>query len=292
MTNLKRFVAIIGIILGVLVSFISIGGIAGTWVANGIITRGTDRVLSGVEGALDVTSDGLGRVDTRIDEARNSVNTIESAVTQLGDDVTETNFALALIERTVGEELFPRIEAARETVSTIRASVISFNNTLEAANEIPFVSVPTLTDELQNASERTAELRTTVEEIRSSVQDAKAGAVEGLVSTITSRTSRLDNGFAALQDTVAGYDAKIDDIAAEVSSLKSTIAFWLDVVAILFTLWFLWIAVSQVAVIALSWSYLRKDNGETLTVAGEAEAGPVHEVESVTDTERPTSNVE
>lgn len=258
MKTLKRVVAVIAIIVSVLVLLISVGGLAGSWAVNGALTNAVTRVLTGVERALDVTDNGLERVDARVEGARANVDMIEEAVTRVGDDVKETSFALLLIEKTVGEELLPKIDSARETLSTVRASVIAFNDALEAANELPFVSTPTLTEELEAASERVSEAQTSVEEIKTSVDVAKSEAVEGVVTFITSRTSKIDSALADLQATVADYRSQISAIEEEVASLESTLTFWIDVMAIVMMLWFLWIAISQVAVLGLSWSYLRR----------------------------------
>jgi hypothetical protein len=257
MNTLKRVLATIAIVVAIFVAFISVGGVAGTWIVNGFLTRGAERILVGAERALDVTSEGLNKVDTRLEGARVSVKTVEDTVAQMGDNAVETKFALAIIEKTVGEELFPRVDAARETIGAIRASVIALNNTLEAANELPFVSVPTLTDELQSVSDRVTETRTAVDEIRTAIVDAKTGAVGNVVNAITSRTSALDDGLAAVQGLVSEYDVKVSSARAEVTSLKSKVATGLDVIAIVFTLWFVWVAISQIAVVSVSWSRLR-----------------------------------
>lgn len=267
MKTLKRVLATIAIIIAILVAFISVGGVAGTWIVNGILTRSSERILLGAERALDVTSEGLGKVDTRLEGARVSVKTVEDTVTQMGDDVVETNFALTIIEKTVGEELYPRVEAARETIGAIRASVIALNNTLEAANELPFVSVPTLTDELQSVNDRVTETRTTVEEIRTAIVDAKTGRVGNVVNAITSRTSRLDDGLAAVQGLVSDYNFKVSAVRAEVTALKSKVATGLDLIAIAFTLWFAWVAISQIAVISVCWSRLRAPGESPTPVA-------------------------
>ena len=238
----------------------SVGGLVGSWAVAGAAKDGTTKVLSGVERALEATDNGLGRVDSRLEGARANVNTIEEAAKLLGDKIEGTDFALLLIEKTIGEELSPKIESARETVDTVRSSVIAFNNTLEAANEIPFVSVPTLTDDLQAASERSGAAKTAVDDLKTSVAAAKADAVEGAVSAITDRTSKIDSTLAELQGVIAEYQTKISATEDEVASLKSRIRLWIDVATFILVVGFFWVAVSQVAMLGLGWSYLR--NGE------------------------------
>jgi hypothetical protein len=260
MKTLKRVLAVVGIVLSILVLVVSLAGIVISWTAGGALKDVSDKILTGVERGLDVTDDALNRVDDRLSGARANINTVEEAVTQVGEDIEETNFALLLIEETVGEELLPKIESAQETLNTIRASVVAFNNTLEAANEIPFVSVPTLTDELDAASERAAESKSAVDEMKTALKVAKSGTVDGAVGAITQRTSKIDSAMEELQGDVADYQANITVVRDDVSSLKSRIRLWIDVVTIIVSVGCVWVAISQVAMLGLGGSYLR--NGE------------------------------
>jgi hypothetical protein len=260
METLKRALAVIGMVLSILVLLISIAGIVVSWTAGGALKNVSNKVLTGVERGLEVTDDALVRVDDRLEGARANIKTVEEAAKQVGEDVEETNFALLLIEETVGEELLPRIESAQETLETTRASVIAFNNTLEAANEIPFVSVPTLTDELDAASERAAESKAAVDEIKTALKVAKSEAVDSLVGAITQRTSKIDGAISELQGDVADYQTNVAAVDDRVSSLKSRIRLWIDVATIIFSIGYFWVAISQVAMLGLGWSYLR--NGE------------------------------
>jgi archaellum component FlaC len=260
MKTLKRALAVVGIVLSILVLLVSVAGIVGSWTVGGALKDGTTKVLTGVERGLEVTDDALDRVDERLEGVRANVTTVEEAVTHVGESIEETNFALLLIEETVGEELLPKIESARDTLNTVRGSVVAFNSTLEAANEIPFVSIPTLTDELDAASERTAESKSAVDEIKTALKVAKSGAVEGAVGAITQRTSKIDSAMEELQGDVADYQANISVVEDDVASLKSRIRLWIDVATLVISVGFVWVAVSQVAMLGLGWSYLR--NGE------------------------------
>jgi peptidoglycan hydrolase CwlO-like protein len=260
MKTLKRALTVVGIVLSILVLVVSAAGIVVSWTAGSALKDVSNKVLTGVERGLDATDDALDRVDDRLEGARANINTVEEAVTQVGEDIEETNFALLLIEETVGEELLPKIESAQETLSTVRASLVAFNTTLEAANEIPFVSAPTLTDELDAASERAAESKSAVDEMKTAIKVAKSGAVDGAVGAITQRTSKIDNAMEELQGEVADYQSKIAKVDDDVSSLKSRIRLWIDVATIIVSLGFVWVAISQVAMLGLGWSYLR--NGE------------------------------
>ena len=94
-----------------------------------------------VEGVLTRADAGLGRVDAAIDTARTATSTIEGAVMAAGDRITSTDIAFTVVERTVGEQLFPPLTEAAATMTAVVDTVVAANDALEAANQLPFVNV-------------------------------------------------------------------------------------------------------------------------------------------------------
>ena len=81
-------------------------------------------------------------------------------------------------------------------MGAIAGSLVAFNETLEAANEIPFVEVPTLTTELETASERMATIQSDVEETRAELRSIREEAISKPVTAITMRTTRIITAIA------------------------------------------------------------------------------------------------
>ncbi len=288
MEIVKRVLAVIAIVISVVFIIACLGGIYFSWSINTSLTNTFTGILTGVERVLTVADGGLERVNTRLAEAQSNVDTIEENVETAGDTLSETSIVYEIIDRTVGEELFPKIETARESLGAIAGSLVAFNETLEAANEIPFVEVPTLTTELETASERMATIQSDVEETRAELRSIREEAISKPVTAITMRTTRISDGLETAQMNLTGSQNNIDEKLERVGNIKSRVPGVFDLISIIFTLVFLWIGLGQAGLIVLSWRYLSDGSSEaeekeatTYDVEEDVVASEVEEKEAV-----------
>ena len=149
MSTLKTVLAVVVVMLAVVGIGVCGVGIFYSWSLNAPVTNALVGGLTGVERVLTAADAGLTRVDNGLSTATTATATIEGAVTAAGETIVESDIAFTILERTVGDTLFPRVVEANETVTSIATTVVAFNDTLVAANQLPFVEVPTLTEELQ-----------------------------------------------------------------------------------------------------------------------------------------------
>jgi uncharacterized phage infection (PIP) family protein YhgE len=257
MSTLKRILAIAVIVLGVLGILVSLAGIFGTWVANDRVSTGFTYILDGVQSGLQVVDRSLDRINTTVEGARGNVQTITDAATQLETGIKESTPVLDLLSRTVGEELAPKLDSARETSISIRDSVVAFNDTLEAVNTIPGVQVPTLTEELQATSDRLSDASLKAQELRTSITELKAGVAGTLVSPVTDRATRIDQQLAVIQSDIQDYRAEIEARQQAIAQLRKRILFWVDLLSVIATLALLWAGFGQFVLVYLAWKYLK-----------------------------------
>lgn len=255
MATFKRVVAIIVIVLSILGIVLSLGGIIGAWAINTPVTDSLTRFLSGIENVLEVSEGALDRVNTRLGEASTRVQEIEDSVTQTGEALEEGSPVLALIDATIGEQIYPVIESVAETATFIATTLVGINETLEAANSIPFVTVPTLTEDLLAAQQRIEQLREQVTEFKQQVQDMKSGVIEAVVTPITNTTAAVTGTIDEVLRLTTGIQAQVSQNLAEVTALKESIAFWLDMISIALSLELAWLALAQAALLVLAWDY-------------------------------------
>jgi hypothetical protein len=257
MHTFKRILAGAAIVLAAAAIVGAIVGIYYAWAFNTPVTESLTGVLAGTERVLAVADGGLTRVGTGIETARAATSTIEGAVMAAGDTIMQTDIAFTVLERTVGDTLFPALVQANETAATIAGTVVAANQALEAANQLPFVEVPTYTAELERVAEEVAAARQRVEEIRGEVQALKENAVARPVTAITDRTQPLLQHLDTAQTTAAAAQTAIaqrrDWLAATQASLPRT----LDRLSLALTVVLLWTVVGQVALVVMAATYLR-----------------------------------
>lgn len=255
MATFKRIVAIVIIVLSIVGILISFGGILGAWVINTPVTDSLTRFLSGIENVLQVSDEALTRVNTRLGEASGRVQEIEDTVTQSGEALEEGSPLLAVIDATIGEQIYPVIESVADTASFIASTLVGINSTLEAANSIPFVTVPTLTEDLLAAQQRMEQLRDQVTVFRQQVQDMKSGVIEAVVTPITNTTSAITAAIDEVLALTTRIQTQVSQSLAQVTGVKERVAFLLDMVSLLLSLELAWLALAQAALLILAWEY-------------------------------------
>lgn len=255
--------AVVGVIACLIVTLLS-------WSLNARITTSLVQAVAGAEQLLGVVDGGLTRVDTGLGEALSAVTTVEETVQSVGDTIIETDLAFLVLERTVGDTLFPRVVSARETTANLAGTIVAFNETLEAANRMPFVDVPTLTDELQVAADGLEAARTQVEELRAKMQAIKEEKVSRPVTFVTDRTAPIADGLDRALTAVDNTQAGIAERQARLAALRERLPGLLDLISFVVTLVMIWLIAAQVYVFLRMVEYL---TGRKLWVRAEKSAG-------------------
>lgn len=257
MFTFKRFLAGAAIILAALGIIICLVVLWFSWSLNTPVTDALVRVATAAERVLGVTDDGLTRIDDGLTTARGAIATVEETSQTVGETLVDTNLAFALLERTVGDTLFPRVVSAHETAVALTGTVVAFNDTLEAANRVPFVDVPTLTSELEAATLRLDGARTRVTEIQDNLRAVKEEKVSRPVTFITDRTTAIGEDLAAAQTAVGNTQAKIDATRTQIEAIRQRLPRWIDLISLAATLALLWLVAAQGYVLVRAIEYLR-----------------------------------
>lgn len=264
MEVLKRILGIASIIISVIFIIACLAGIFFSWYINTPITNAITGILNGVEKVLVVSESSLERVNSELSVAQTNIDTIEENVETAGDMLSETNIVYELLDRTVGEELFPKIAAASDTLMSIRDSVISFNEILVSLNDIPIIEVPTLTEELGSAAESMAAVQSDAEEFRAELHAIKEEAISKPVTEITDRTARISGELEATQQMVSNTQANINEDVETISSIRARVPGLIDLSSVALSFVFLWLAFGQVALILLTWNNVKaRDEADT-----------------------------
>lgn len=256
MEVLKRILGIAIIVISVIFIVACLAGVFFSWSINTPVTNAITGVLTGVERVLMAADKSLERVNSGLFEAQTNIDTIEENVELVGETLSETSFVYQVLDRTVGDELFPKIAAASNTIMAIRDSLISFNEILESLDDMPFVSVPTLTEELDTAAENMAAVQRDAQDFRSELHAIKEEAISRPVTAITEKTTRISDGLETTQQNLSNTQANINEELETLSSIKARVPAIIDLSSAAFSFVFLWLAFGQVGLILLAWNHL------------------------------------
>ena len=259
----KRILAILTMALSVILILLSVAGIVGNWVVNDSLTDGMVTILTGVETRLGLADDALGRLDTRVSDARDRIAAFEETVQTAGENFVENPVILTALSEKLDLGIAPAINNLREAVQSIRETMAGIQTAIETINALPFVSAgEKLPDgtKLQQLSEGMDSLTEGVEETRTGVREAKQNMVARVAFSFGMGISKLDGGLATIETAVTDYGAQVSELRAEILALKDSLTFWLDLASVILTLILLWLVFSQVVVFILGLSIYRQDN--------------------------------
>jgi hypothetical protein len=263
MKLLKQVLAVAVMVLSVLLIILLVAGVVGNWVANNALTGGIVRVLTGVDTLLGHTENALAGLDTEVGNARDRVDVFDETVATAGENFVENPVILIAISERLDLGIGPAIDEVRGTVQAIRETALAAQNTVQALNALPFISIGGSVSEesnLQRLSDGVASLTEGIQEIQGGVREAKVGAAADAVSVFDRGTSRLDAGLANIETAVSGYGAQVSALRTQVSELKSALTFWLDAVSVIITLLLLWLILAHVITFVFGLSLFKGEN--------------------------------
>jgi len=278
MKLLKRVLAVAVMVLSVLMVVLFLAGVVGTWVANKAVTDATVQVLTGVDTILGRTDQALTKLDTAVGNARDRVAAFEENVATAGESFAENPVILAAIAERLDLGIGPAVDEVGGTVQTIRETALAAQNTVQALNALPFISIGGSVAEegkLQKLSDAVTNLTEGLQEIRGGVREAKAGASTAVALVLGRGTARLDAGLENIETTVSGYGDQVSALRTRVSELKSAVTFWLDVASVVISLALLWLVFANVVTFVFGLSLFKGKNLFARWMGNPAQQPPV-----------------
>jgi hypothetical protein len=253
----SRILVTLLMLLAVLGFISSVAGIAGVWVARSYARSAVIDVTSVTTKTLTVVNNGLGRVNTQVQDARQKLTQVNDAAANLGNRIQANSPLVDKFNQLVNTNLAPSLAKVSTTASAVHDAVVSLNSKLEVLNRLPNIQVPTLTSQLSAVSDRAQEAQAAVQDMRTSLTDVKAGLVTTVVAAVTQRTARIDTALARIQDTVNTYQATVTRTQQRVTAISNNILLGIDVGIVSLTLLFLIFAVGLVLFLWVCWQFVR-----------------------------------
>jgi membrane protein implicated in regulation of membrane protease activity len=267
LTILGRILVTLLMLLAVLGFLISVAGIAGVWVARSYGRSAVIDVTTVTTKTLSVVNNGLERVNTQVQDARQKVTQVNDAAAKLGNRIQANSPLVDKFNQLVNTNLAPSLAKVSTTAATIHDAVVSLNSKLELLNRLPNIQVPTLTNQLSAVSDRAQQAQTAVEDMRTSLTDVKAGLVTTVGAAVTQRTVRIDTALARIQDTVNTYQATVTRTQTRVTAISNTVLLLIDVGVVSLTLLFIIFAIGLVLLLWVCWQFVRTGHFPSLRVA-------------------------
>ena len=250
-----KTVSLVLIISGVVLALISLIAIIGVWTVSSVLTNSVLPLVSRAEQAAARVDDGIQQLDNRLAAAQDRIQDIENRVTAAGLTLEEANLLRIALDRLIGDELTPILEDARNIINTVVEIANGIEDTVAAVNSIPFVNVQVPGAQLyHDLRDQISSLITTVQDLRTDLQNRKVETVQELVSLVTGYTSRAKDIIARIRAPIGTAQSQTAALRARLAQLSAELPGRITWSAIGLTLVFLWMLLTQLLLIGAGWS--------------------------------------
>ena len=270
METLKRILAGAVIVLCIIGILVAAFGVVAIWRVNTPVTDNLTQLLTSIDGFLELVETGLVTFNIALSDVVDLVQSLETTVVETGETVKETNLMLLAIDATIGDKLFPLLEKASDTIEMVIDSVIAVNEALEAVNAIPFVTVSTLTADLEAAETGIIEIQNDFEEAQKTIQTTKEEAVDTVVTPISTRLSEMDRALQDVSEISTESESQVTASREGIADVIQKLPGWINLASVTMTLLMAWLIFAQGSLLLLSYVYIR--TGEFKITLGDGKA--------------------
>ncbi len=234
----KSMAVLLGIVAG-LGLLLCLVGLAGVWVVNAPLTDAVGAAAQAVDGYLGLATQTLGVTEEQVTALRTELGDVRARL----DTVTEERRSDALAR--VGQRVGPALDTVRTTVAGVHTAIVALNHSLETANRIPSVNVPTLTDELQVADQRIEEMQSGLSAVTAALGDitVDGSEVSAMLDTLLAQLASFGDVMNRAQTQIAGLTATVRVVESESEG-------WIDLGSVVLSALFILFGAGQAGLIA------------------------------------------
>ena len=215
-------------------------------------------------GAID---NALLRINARANDGKQALTVVNDATSKLSGRLEQDRPLLTAVSDAARETLSPKIADIRTQAAALHDGVISVNSALETLDNFGLFNVPTFTDQLNAVSARVDSLAENVQDWRTAIDEARTGALENVVDSVASRTTKLDDLMTQIQSAAGKYQATVAEKRQQVSHLANRLLSVVNLLVAVMTALFLVVAAGQIMLIRVCWQYLRRNKPSRATSA-------------------------
>jgi hypothetical protein len=251
MNSFKRILAALTLLIGTVVLFLSLAGCIGVWMVKGPATARTTRVFERIGAAAEAADRGLGHVEASLANAAERLESAKQEQEKLAREPQTNRVARRLLAEMVQRRIGPRIDDANAKLHKVAEAAVLVNSVLEDLGTIPFPSIHGLDlSRLEEMNARLADVGPAAWELSRLLGDPAPDA-----DAVGAQLSRIEKAMTAMRTSISEYRSPVTQVRQRTEALKSGVLAWITPASILISALCLWIALSQVSLLAHAWSW-------------------------------------
>jgi hypothetical protein len=245
MKTFSKVVSVLVMIISALLVIVMLAGIYGVWWGNSQLRGIVTDVVTLADGTLERAQTVVGEVNDRVVRSQGRLDGVATLITKAGATVEQTNLAVVAAEELLDRDLTPAMEQLAERVTGLRDTIAMLDRTVSLWQLSPRSGDSKVLSTVDAVIGKFTTLDQTLTETRASIKAAKTQATETVVSTLTDPINRVTDRLGAVSGNLTELAQAIDAQQAELLVLRDRLHRLITLLAIVFTLAFLWMALAQ-----------------------------------------------
>jgi hypothetical protein len=248
MSLVRRTVAGLVFVLAPVVFLLSLAGAVGVWVVKGPVAEKATRTFGKAESALNLAAEGLGQARASLDRAAEGLGQArEEQRARAGEPRRGPN-----LSRMIARSVSPEIAEAGGKLHAVAEAAVVVNTILDDVGNVPFLSTAGLDlDQLKQVNEQLARVGPAAWDL--SRRLGESGNAPGPAAA--DELSQVERSVAAVRGLLAEQEPRVAAARGRTETVKATVFRWLTPVAVLVTALCVWVAFSQISLLAHAWQW-------------------------------------
>lgn len=245
-----RLLSILLVVIGAIGLLLCIGGLVGIWLVNPPVTDAITTTAQTADSYLTLAGNTTLTAGDEIERLRVQLDAVSMRVQGMTAETRAA--AVAEVSTTVQNQIGPSVSALRTTLLALRTGAVALNQSLESANRIPGVNLPTFTDELQAAEQKLDVASRQVSAIRASLADV---TVDG--HTIEGTIASLSGELASIEQLLDQWSTQIGAISSRIATASDAAPGLIDLTSVVVSVLLILFGAGQVCLIRRGLARLR-----------------------------------
>jgi hypothetical protein len=256
----KTFHSAVGILLIVAALagiIISSAGIAGIWKVKEIAQVRLSETIDILDSTLDATTAALSVASDSLNSALVSIDTLSMTFVASQKSLSDTVPLIDTFAVMSGEELPESIKATQGAMQSAQASAGIVDNTLGLLSKIAFLGIPAydppvpLSEAFGNISDSLDPLVVSLSSVQQPLMDAKSNLnqMETQFTMISANIDGIHASISSAGGVIDQYQGVLAQLKQQTTGMRQSIPATLNAVAWFFTIFFIWLGLTQVGLL-------------------------------------------
>jgi len=281
MKGLRRILGILVMIAGILGLVLSIAGLVGVWMVKPIIAGYTDSTILTLNTSISTSQSAMQITGQTLNAAVDSVDALSEMLANTAISVEDTQPVITQLNQVIGETLPVTLESAADSLATAgqAASVLdgaiqslqTFQALLSATPLLGALVQPSqpynpdipLSESLTQLAGTLDDLPATFTQMSKDLDkaDDNLAAIQTNLTTMSESVGLISESVGEYGAIITQSQTSMEGVNTILTDFQSNLNKYLDGIAIVFSLFFLWLLAAQVVILSQGWELFQGTAG-------------------------------